>query len=47
MTEQFIGNSTNYAWYHYYFNNAGSGYTITEGQSFNVTGVKFYVQRIV
>jgi len=47
MTEQFIGNSTNYAWYHYYLNNAGSGYTTTEGQYFNVTGVKFYVQRIV
>jgi len=47
MTEVFIGNSTTYAYYHYYMNNGGAGYTITEGQSFNVTSVKFYVQRIV
>ena len=47
MTEQFIGNTTSYAWYHYYLNNGGSGYTIIEGESFNVTSVKFYVQRIV
>jgi hypothetical protein len=47
MTEQLIGNNTDYAWYHYYLNNGGSGYTIVEGQSFNVTSVKFYVQRIV
>ena len=47
MSEQFIGNSSTYAYYHYYMNNAGAGYTITEGQSFNVTSVKFYVMRIV
>lgn len=46
MTEIFIGNTTTYAWYHYALNNSGSGYTITEGQSFNITSVKFYVQRI-
>ena len=47
MTEVFIGNNTDYAWYHYYLNNGGAGYTIIEGESFNVTSVKFYVQRIV
>lgn len=48
--EFFIGNSTEYAWYHYVIQDAdggnGTGFTITEGQSFNVTG-KFYVNRIV
>lgn len=47
MTEVFIGNTTTYAWYQYYMNNGGSGYTISEGQSFNITSVKYYVQRIV
>lgn len=47
MTEVFIGNTTSYAWYHYYLNNADAGYTISEGDSFNVTSSKFYVQRIV
>lgn len=47
MSEQFIGNTTDYAWYHYYLDNGGSGYTITDGESFNVTSAKYYVQRIV
>ena len=49
MTEVFMTgiNSTETVYYTYYLNNAGAGYTITEGQDFNVTSVKFYVQRIV
>jgi len=47
MTIIEIANTSTYAWYHFYLNNAGSGYTITEGQSFNITSVKYYVQRIV
>lgn len=46
MSEIFIANTTTYAWYHYYLNNSGSGYTISEGEYFNITSVKFYVQRI-
>ncbi len=46
MTEIEIANTSSYAWYHYYDDNGGSGYTITEGQSFNITSAKFYVQRI-
>ncbi len=47
MTEVHIGNSSTYAWNHYYLNNGGAGYTITENEKFNVTAVKYYVQRIV
>lgn len=47
MSEIQIANNTNYAWYQYYLNNAGAGYTIIEGQDFNITSVKYYVQRIV
>lgn len=47
MSQICIGNNTDYVWYHYYLNNGGAGYTITEGQSFNITAVKYYVQRIV
>ena len=47
MTEIQLGNTSSYAWYQYYLNNGGSGYTITEGESFNVTSVKYWVMRIV
>lgn len=47
MTEVFIANNSAYAWYGYYLNNGHAGYTISEGESFNVTSVKFYVSRIV
>jgi len=47
MTIIEIANTSTYAWYHFYLNNAGSGYTVTEGQSFNITSSKYYVQRIV
>ena len=48
--EVFIANTTALAWYHYVLQDVdggnGTGFTITEGQSYNVTG-KFYVCRIV
>ena len=47
MSEQVIGTGGTYAWYHYYMNNGGSGYTIEENEDFNVTSVKLYVRRIV
>jgi hypothetical protein len=47
MTEIEIANTSTYCWRHYYLNNGGSGYTIIEGQNFNITSVKYYVQRIV
>jgi hypothetical protein len=47
MTEKQIANYSGYAWYHYYMNNGGAGYTVSEGESFNVTGIKLYVNRIV
>lgn len=47
MTEKQIANTSTYAWYQYYLNNGGAGYTVGEGVSFNVTSVKYYVQRIV
>lgn len=47
MTELEIYNNTGYRYMQYYLNNGGAGYTITEGQSFNVTSVKFWVKRIV
>ena len=38
MTEVVIGTEgTTYRWYHYYLNNAGSGYTITKGETYNCT----------
>ena len=45
-SEYFIANNTELAFYHYYLNNSGSGYTISEGDYFNITSSKFYVQRI-
>jgi len=47
MSEVHIGNSSTYAWNHYYLNNGGSGYTIVENEAFNITSAKYYVQRIV
>jgi hypothetical protein len=47
MTELEIVNGSSYRYMHYYMNNGGAGYTITEGQSFNVTSVKLWVMRIV
>jgi hypothetical protein len=47
MTEIQLANTSEYAWYQYYMNNGGAGYTIAEGQAFNVTSVKLYVNRIV
>jgi len=47
MNEIEIANTSTYRWMHYYLNNGGSGYTIVEAQSFNITSVKFYVQRIM
>ena len=38
---------TDYRWIHYFLDNDGSGYTISEGASFNITSAKFYVQRVV
>lgn len=32
-----IANNTNFAWYHGYINNSGSGYTITNNEKFNAT----------
>lgn len=47
MNETEIANTSSYRWMHYWLNNNGAGYTVAEGASFNVTSVKFYVQRIV
>jgi len=47
MTEIQIVNHSSYRWMHYYLNNGGSGYTINEGESFNITSAKYYVNRIV
>lgn len=47
MTEIQLGNISSYGWYQYYLNNGGSGYTVTEGQSFNITSTKYWVMRIV
>ena len=47
MTLVNISATDTYRWLHFYLNNAGSGYTILEGVSFNVSSVKYYVQRIV
>jgi len=47
MTEIEIANTASYRWLHYYMNNGGAGYTIIEGQSFNITSAKYYVKRIV
>lgn len=48
ISKQVIEDPTgnDYAYYHYYINDGGSGYTIIEGESFNITSGKFYVQRI-
>jgi len=47
MTEIQIANTSTYAWYQYYLNNGGAGYTINEGEHFNVTSCKFWVKRLV
>ena len=47
MNETEIANTSSYRWMHYWLNNAGAGYTITEGESFNITSAKYYVMRIV
>ena len=47
MTEYQIANNSGYRWMQYVLNNGGVGYTIVEGQSFNVTSVKQWVKRLV
>lgn len=37
MTLVEIGNNSDFAWYHGYINNAGSGYQITNNEKFNAT----------
>lgn len=40
MTKVVIGtDGTTYRWYNCYINNGGSGYTITKGESFNITAL--------
>jgi len=46
-TQQTIAESANYGWFHYYMNNGGSGYTISENEVVNITSIKFYVYREV
>ena len=43
MTEVEIGTGGSYRWYHYYANNAGSGYQITKGETFDITALTFDV----
>lgn len=40
MTIVQIANGSDFAWYHAYINNSGSGYQITHNEKFNVTSVK-------
>jgi len=40
MTIVEITNTTTYAWYHGYINNAAAGYQITKGETFNVTTLR-------
>lgn len=40
MTLVEVANNTDYIWYISYINNGGAGYTITHGQSVNVTSLK-------
>jgi len=47
MSEIEIKNTSSYRWMHYYLNNGGSGYTISEGQKFDVTDVQLWVKRLV
>ena len=46
-TQQTISESANYGWFHYYMNNGGDGYTISENEVVNITSIKFYVYREV
>lgn len=46
MTEILIGSNSVQAWYHYYLNNGGPGYTVILGQSFNITSFKYWVKAI-
>jgi len=44
MTEQEIATAgTTYKFYNYYLNNAGSGYTLSKGETFNITSATFDV----
>ena len=47
MTQVDIVEGSNYAFYHYYMNNEGDGYTISENEVGNITSLKFYVYREV
>lgn len=47
ISQRLIGSGPNYAYYQYFINNGGAGYTITENQDFNVTSAKHYVRRLV
>lgn len=46
MTEVLVGSNANTAWYNYYLNNGGSGYTIVLGETFNITSMKYWVKAI-
>jgi hypothetical protein len=41
MTEVQIATNDDYMWVHYYINNADSGYTISHGESVNITSLTF------
>lgn len=48
MTELEIAyTGSTYRWMHYYLNNGGAGYQIDVGEHFNITSMKFYVQRLI
>lgn len=48
MTELEIAHTgSTYRWMHYYLNNGGAGYQIDVGEHFNITSMKFYVQRLI
>jgi len=40
MSWQQVVNNSNYMWGHFYMDNGGAGYTITHGQTVNVTSFK-------
>jgi len=41
-TEKIISSTSEFAWVHYYNNNTGNGFTISKGQSVNVTNYEFW-----
>jgi len=41
MDEVQIDTNDDYMWVHYYMNNGGAGYTITHGESVNITSLTF------